>query len=78
MTNAQLVKKLKARVEVFEEISGAIRAYSNLIEDKLAKYLNDITVDPADAQTAHTTEAKKQSRERYLEVILMIWAVSEP
>ena len=71
MTNAQLVEKPKVRVEVIEEIGGAIEADTNLVKQKLAAYLKDIMVDSADVNTAHTTEAQRRALEQYLAVILL-------
>ena len=71
MTSTQLVEKLKARVEVVEEIGGSIGANPKLIEDELTKSVKEIGVDAANYKTIHTTEAKKQAQERYLAVILL-------
>ena len=58
MNNTQLVKTLKARVEVVEEIARVIRTDSKLVEYKFAKYLKDIIVEPADATPVHTIKEK--------------------
>ena len=71
MKNSQMVKKLKARVEVIEDIDQEIGAYSKLVGEELAKYLKEIIMDLADATPAHTVEAKSRARERFLEVILL-------
>ena len=71
MTNTQLVYKVKARVEVVEEIGGSIGADPNLTEDEIATYLKETGVDEDNARTIHTTEAKKRDREHYLAVILL-------
>ena len=57
MTNAQLVDKLKARVEVVEEIDGSIGSDPNLIKDELDAYLKEIGVDASNSQASHTTWA---------------------
>ena len=57
MTNAQLVDKLKARVEVVEEIYGSIGSDPNLIKDELDAYLKEIGVDASNSQASHTTWA---------------------
>ena len=71
MTNAQLVKKLKAIVEVVKEIGGAIGVDSNMVREKLAAYLKEIMVDLSDTKTAHTIEAQRREHGRYLIVILL-------
>ena len=70
-TNTQLVDKLKARVEVVEEIGGSIGADPKLIEDELATYIKEIGVDADNSKTIHTTEANNQAHERYLAVIML-------
>ena len=45
MMNAQLVDRLKDRVEVVEEIGGSIGADPKLIVDELAAYFKDIGVN---------------------------------
>ena len=74
MENAQLVTKLKARVQVVEEIGGSIEADAKLIEYEIASYLKDIGVETSNAQAAHTTEAHSRAWERYIEAILLIAA----
>ena len=71
MTNAQLVKKLKTRVEVVQDIGGGIGTDSKLVEDELAKYIKEIVVDLADATPAQNVEAKRSAQKRYLAVILL-------
>ena len=71
MTNAQLVEKLKARVKVIEDIGGAIRINSKLVEDELTKYIKEIAVDLSNALSSHIAEAKRRAREQYLAVILL-------
>ena len=45
--NAQLVKKLKYRVEVVEEIVGETGMESKLVAYELTKYFKEIVVDPS-------------------------------
>ena len=71
MTNAQLVKKLKTRVEVVQDIGGGTGTDSKLVEDELAKYIKEIVVDLADATPAQNVEAKRSAQKRYLAVILL-------
>ena len=70
-TNTQLVEKLKVRVEVVEEIGGAKGVNNKLVKHKLAAYLKEIMVDPADVNTAHITKAQRRAREKYTVVILL-------
>ena len=63
-TSTILLEKLKARVEVVEEIGGGIGVDSKLVKDELVSYLKDIAMDPADVKTAHTIETKRRVRER--------------
>ena len=72
--NTYLVEKLKARVEVVEDIGGEIGVNTNLMEDDISAYLKYITVIPSDVNTVHTTEAQRLSQERYLTVILLFAA----
>ena len=71
MTNAQLVDKLKARVEVVEEIYGSIGSDPNLIKDELDAYLKEIGVDASNSQASHTTWAQSQTGEKYISIILL-------
>ena len=70
-TNAQLVKRLKSRVEVIKEIGRAIGTNSKLLEYKLTNYIKEIVVYPADTLPAHIVEEKRCAQERYLAVILI-------
>ena len=71
MTNAQLVTKLKAIVEVVEEIGGSIGSGKMLIEDELNAYPKEIGVNTSSAKAAHTTKAQMRSQEIYLDGILL-------
>ena len=71
MKNAQLVEKLKARVEVVEEIGGSIGAEPNLIKDELSAYFKEIGVETSNSQAFHTTDAQRQARECYLAFVLL-------
>ena len=71
MTNTQLVYKVKARVEVVEEIGGSIGADPNLTEDEIATYLKETGVDADNSRSTHTTESKNRAWDCYLDVILL-------
>ena len=45
MTNAQLVKKLKVRVELVKEIDRAIGVDSKLVNGEFAEYPKEIDVE---------------------------------
>ena len=61
MTNAQLVDKLRATVEVVEEIGGEFGTDSQLVGGDIAKYLKEIVVEPSDATPSHTGKAKRRA-----------------
>ena len=71
MTNAQLVKKLKVRVELVKEIDRAIGVDSKLVNGEFAEYPKEIDVDIDDAKTTRTIEAQRRAWEKYLAVILI-------
>ena len=71
MTNAHMVDKLKARVDVLEEIGGSIGAEPKIFEYELYAYLKDIRVETSHYQAPHTTESQMQAREGYLAAILL-------
>ena len=71
MTKSHLVYKLKARVEVVEEIGGAVIFDTKIVEGKLSAYLKDIVVSLSYTKTVHTTKAHRRAREQYLSVILL-------
>uniref|UniRef100_A0A7S4MY55 Uncharacterized protein n=1 Tax=Odontella aurita TaxID=265563 RepID=A0A7S4MY55_9STRA len=69
--NAQIVEKLKARVEVVEEIGGLIGDDPKLVETKLAAYLQEEGVSAANATADHKKEEKRRVKEKYLAVVLL-------
>uniref|UniRef100_A0A7S4MQV7 Uncharacterized protein n=1 Tax=Odontella aurita TaxID=265563 RepID=A0A7S4MQV7_9STRA len=70
-TNSQMVKNLKARVEIVQEIGGTIGEDTKLVEAELKVHLEEEGVLDINSTDDHRNEVKRRARDRYLAIVLL-------